>query len=169
VTVVQDRRLDLVLDFLNTVDIEAGTDELRDEAAFRAWLRAHELPERAELAAARRLRGLLRAAVGDTGADPGAARPGTLGVPVTVGLDADGRPTLRSTDALGQIAAASVRLVDDGRWERMKICTADDCRWAFLDRSKNRSRHWCSMGVCGNRAKSRTFRERRREPLTPAG
>jgi predicted RNA-binding Zn ribbon-like protein len=34
--------------------------------------------------------------------------------------------------------------------------------WAFYDRSKNRSGHWCSMRVCGNRAKARQFRERRR-------
>jgi predicted RNA-binding Zn ribbon-like protein len=72
------------------------------------------------------------------------------------------RQFLTATDPLGQIAAAAVWLVHDGRWDRAKICTAGDCRWAFYDRSKNRSRHWCSMGVCGNRAKSRSFRQRQR-------
>jgi predicted RNA-binding Zn ribbon-like protein len=163
VTEVQDRRLELVLDFLNTVDVEAGTDELRDAAAFRAWLRAHDLPQRADLGAARRLRATLRGAVGDT------AEAEPVSVPVTVGLDAEGRPALRAPDALGQIAAAAVGLVDAGRWDRLKICPADDCRWAFFDRSKNRSRHWCSMEDCGNRAKSRAFRQRvRRSGLRPA-
>jgi predicted RNA-binding Zn ribbon-like protein len=40
-------------------------------------------------------------------------------------------------------------------------CTSDECLWAFYDRSRNRSRHWCSMGVCGNRAKTRTYRAKR--------
>jgi predicted RNA-binding Zn ribbon-like protein len=48
----------------------------------------------------------------------------------------------------------------DGTWERMKACRADDCRWAFLDTAKNRSRAWCSMQSCGNRAKVAAYRER---------
>ncbi|MGH3007295.1 MAG: CGNR zinc finger domain-containing protein, partial [Gaiellaceae bacterium] len=43
---------------------------------------------------------------------------------------------------------------------RLKACRAEDCRWAFYDRARNRSRHWCSMAVCGNRTKARTFRRR---------
>jgi predicted RNA-binding Zn ribbon-like protein len=57
-----------------------------------------------------------------------------------------------------------VALTVDGRWDRLKICPADDCRWAFYDRSKNRFRHWCSMAECGVRAKSRAFRARKRTP-----
>jgi predicted RNA-binding Zn ribbon-like protein len=49
----------------------------------------------------------------------------------------------------------------DGSWERLKVCPADDCLWAFYDRSRNRSRRWCDMEVCGNRAKVRGYRERR--------
>jgi predicted RNA-binding Zn ribbon-like protein len=175
VTTGDDRPLELVLDFLNSMDVEEGTDELADESAYRGWLRAHGLPDRADLDAARSFRTLLRSAVGDAmagdaaagdatagGAAAGEAAAAAGGVPVAVRLGPDRRPTLSSPDPLGQIAAAAVRLVDDGRWDRLKICTADDCRWAFYDRSKNRSRHWCSMDVCGNRAKSRTFRERRR-------
>ncbi|UJA21251.1 CGNR zinc finger domain-containing protein [Thermoleophilia bacterium SCSIO 60948] len=45
-------------------------------------------------------------------------------------------------------------------WSRLKICGADDCRWAFYDASKNRGGHWCRMDLCGNRAKNRTYRER---------
>jgi predicted RNA-binding Zn ribbon-like protein len=51
----------------------------------------------------------------------------------------------------------------DGTWQRLKICRADDCAWAFFDRSKNGSGAWCSMAECGNRAKAKAFRERRRK------
>jgi predicted RNA-binding Zn ribbon-like protein len=165
-----DAEVGLVLAFLNSVDVETGTDDLRDPAAYAAWLRERGLPAghpAADLVAARRLRTGLRAAAGDrtagdrTAGDP-ASGPEPLRVPVRVGLDASGRPALLATDALGVIAAAAVALAGDGRWDRLKICPADDCRWAFYDRSKNRSRHWCSMAECGGRAKSRAFRARRR-------
>ena len=62
--------------------------------------------------------------------------------------------------------AASARLAVLGSWERFKICPADDCLRAFFDRSRNRSRTWCSMQVCGNREKARTFRKRTRAQNT---
>jgi predicted RNA-binding Zn ribbon-like protein len=48
----------------------------------------------------------------------------------------------------------------DGTWSRLKACRAADCRWAFYDRARNHSRHWCSMEVCGNRTKARAYRAR---------
>jgi predicted RNA-binding Zn ribbon-like protein len=48
----------------------------------------------------------------------------------------------------------------DGSWRRMKICPADDCRWVYYDASRNSSRRWCSMKVCGNRNKTRSYRQR---------
>jgi hypothetical protein len=157
-----DAEIGLVLGFLNSMDVEAGTDELRDPQAYATWLRERALPAgdpAADLGEARRLRTGLRAAAGDP--DSG---PEPLAVPVRVGLDGTGRPALLATDPLGVIATAAVALAGDGRWDRLKICPADDCRWAFYDRSKNRSRHWCSMAECGGRAKSRAFRARRRTP-----
>jgi predicted RNA-binding Zn ribbon-like protein len=47
-----------------------------------------------------------------------------------------------------------------GTWSRLKVCSADDCRWAFYDRSPTRSGCWCSMAGCGARAKSRAYRQR---------
>lgn len=44
--------------------------------------------------------------------------------------------------------------------ERIRECANDKCGWVFLDTSRNRSRRWCSMSSCGNRAKVRSFRER---------
>ena len=62
--------------------------------------------------------------------------------------------------ALGAILAIVYRSMADETWSRLKACRADDCQWAFYDKSKNRSAHWCSMAVCGNRAKARTYRHR---------
>jgi predicted RNA-binding Zn ribbon-like protein len=44
---------------------------------------------------------------------------------------------------------------------RVRTCAADTCRWLFLDTSKNHTRRWCNMKVCGNRMKARRFQERR--------
>jgi predicted RNA-binding Zn ribbon-like protein len=57
-------------------------------------------------------------------------------------------------------AHATVELLTQGPLDLLKPCAA--CRWLFLDRSKNRSRRWCSMEVCGTSAKKRRYVERRR-------
>jgi predicted RNA-binding Zn ribbon-like protein len=50
--------------------------------------------------------------------------------------------------------------LQDGTWERLKVCLADDCQVAFYDQSRNRSAVWCDMRGCGNRQKVRSYRER---------
>ena len=50
---------------------------------------------------------------------------------------------------------------------RLRICAAEDCLWAFYDRSKNGRAKWCSTAGCGNRMKTRAYRQRRAHPLTP--
>jgi predicted RNA-binding Zn ribbon-like protein len=40
---------------------------------------------------------------------------------------------------------------------RLHACASDTCRWLFLDTSKNRTRRWCDMKICGNRAKARRY------------
>lgn len=44
---------------------------------------------------------------------------------------------------------------------QLRTCAADTCRWLFLDTSKNHTRRWCNMKVCGNRMKARRFQARR--------
>ena len=44
---------------------------------------------------------------------------------------------------------------------RVRECDGTDCTWLFLDQSRNRSRRWCSMESCGNRAKVRRHYRRR--------
>jgi predicted RNA-binding Zn ribbon-like protein len=63
----------------------------------------------------------------------------------------------RNLDAmLWPIARAAADLLTSDRDRSLvRECGADDCRWLFLDTSKNRSRQWCSMQSCGNREKAR--------------
>lgn len=64
---------------------------------------------------------------------------------------------------LWPVARAAAELLASGeRLASVKQCGARDCAWLFLDTSKNRSRQWCDMRVCGNREKARRFQERRR-------
>jgi predicted RNA-binding Zn ribbon-like protein len=58
---------------------------------------------------------------------------------------------------LWQVAESAGRLLTSKTAERVKFCGSDTCRWLFLDTSKNHTRRWCEMRVCGNRAKVRRF------------
>ena len=49
----------------------------------------------------------------------------------------------------------------DGTWERLKVCSRDECRWAYYDRSHSRRGRWCDMAACGNRVKNQALRSRR--------
>jgi predicted RNA-binding Zn ribbon-like protein len=57
-----------------------------------------------------------------------------------------------------EIGRAAGRLVVSPRLARIRACAAGDCGWWFVDDTKNRSRRWCDMTLCGNRAKLRRFR-----------
>ena len=46
---------------------------------------------------------------------------------------------------------------------RLKVCSDDNCGWLFVDMSKNKSRRWCSMKDCGNRAKARRHYSKKRD------
>lgn len=79
----------------------------------------------------------------------------------------EGDPTLEPRDggvssAFGRIVAIAFVASFDGTFGHLKLCAADDCRAVFYDRSKNHSGRWCSMEVCGNRAKVRAWRERQK-------
>ena len=79
-----------------------------------------------------------------------------------VRFDPDGAARLEGDGLVASLLAIIARAQADGTWARMKACRAEDCRWAFYDRSRNRSRAWCSMSECGNRAKARSYRARQR-------
>ena len=64
--------------------------------------------------------------------------------------------------ALRNNEVALLRAMAKPGWRRFKACRGDDCRWVFIDGSRNTSRRWCDMANCGNRAKLATFRARHR-------
>ena len=81
----------------------------------------------------------------------------------TLGFDYGQRHSveLQARTAAEAAVASSVVLSIQGKLRRVKLCGGEDCRWAFYDESRNGSRQWCSMEVCGNRQKARTYRARR--------
>ena len=62
---------------------------------------------------------------------------------------------------LWRILRSATELLTDEGLQRVGVC-ADDrgCGWLFYDTSRNRSRQWCSMRGCGNRAKARRHHEK---------
>ena len=65
--------------------------------------------------------------------------------------------------------SAADLLTSDSERRLVRECGADDCKWLFLDTSKNRSRQWCSMQSCGNRQKARRHYQRVRETRSDSG
>jgi predicted RNA-binding Zn ribbon-like protein len=66
-------------------------------------------------------------------------------------------------DVLARIAEPIVREVGGGHDRRFRICANDTCRWIFYDESRSGQRRWCDMATCGNQAKARRHRARRKE------
>jgi hypothetical protein len=151
---------DLIVRFINTLDVEAGTDVLDTVDGWQAWLTAQGLDgcfvaeSPRALNQARELRDDLRALAS------GVRREQGRQVRIQVALTDDGEVELGADTAVGLIAAAAAKVAIEKRLDRVKICPADNCRWAFYDSSRNHSRQWCSMEVCGNRAKARAHRQR---------
>jgi len=169
--------LDLVRDFVNSVDLEEQRDELGDAPGLVRWLARHRLAgararardaDAAEARAVREaLRELMRANNGVTVDEAAAAatldaaaRRAGLAVRFDSGAIRLAPRERGVQGALGSVLAAAAEAMADGSWQRLKACRSDTCRWAFVDNARNRSRQWCSMSVCGNRQKARSFRER---------
>jgi predicted RNA-binding Zn ribbon-like protein len=177
VTEVDDFPEDLriVRSFANSVDVASAEDDLESPERFGRWLVAHGFdhphPTRAELHLAIALRDALRAELmAHHGADdrPDASRldEWAARVPLRVSFTG-GAPELVPAAGgvhamLGRVLARWVLGEKDDSWHRLKLCRADDCQVTFYDRSKNQSKAWCSMGACGNRNKTRTYRDRQK-------
>jgi predicted RNA-binding Zn ribbon-like protein len=68
-------------------------------------------------------------------------------------------------DALAGLSLVVAELYNgsiNGTLDRLKMCAAEECRRVFFDRSKPATRRWCMSTLCGNRIKTRTYRERHR-------
>ena len=169
--------LGLVQDFVNTLEVDAGRDAIPTPEALAAWLAARGLlrgdggaGEAGHALAVEFREVLRRLLLANNGA---AADVADLALLDRVAAEGGLRPRFPSGDrvvlepaepgvrgALGRLLAAVADAMNDGTWSRLKACADRSCLWVFYDRSRNRSAHWCSMEVCGNRAKARQFRRR---------
>lgn len=61
---------------------------------------------------------------------------------------------------LWPVTASAEELLTSGEVSLVRECGADTCSWLFLDHSRNKSRRWCDMKTCGNRAKAKRHYER---------
>ena len=75
-------------------------------------------------------------------------------------LPSDGEELERPLWDIGR-SAANILTSAEQR-DRVKECASETCEWVFLDESRNRSRRWCDMSDCGNRAKARRFHAKKR-------
>jgi predicted RNA-binding Zn ribbon-like protein len=121
------------------VALREAADRLFREAAAEGEIRTGRLPE------------FLRASAAclDEGDEHVGADDRPFGDPV--------RP-MRFETAL---AVSALSLLSGDAWKKIRICR--NCRWLFLDRSRNASRLWCDMSVCGNRHKAKRHYERRKQ------
>ena len=62
----------------------------------------------------------------------------------------------------GPISLSALTLLQQADLTRVKQCRGEKCGWLFFDATKNKSRRWCEMEVCGNRAKQKRFVRRAR-------
>ncbi|MCZ7533053.1 MAG: CGNR zinc finger domain-containing protein [Acidimicrobiia bacterium] len=175
--------LEVVRRFINTLDVEDGVDLLEGIEESARWLREQGLLDNEDTFTANdaqkmttfreALRGLL-----------GARHSGSQLSPETVdrldevaraaGLTAqihDQRWVLKSCSpgvdgALGKLVVIMLNAISDGTWDRLQVCENDRCQWAFYDHSRSHTGRWCSMSVCGNRAKQRAWRARQTNPST---
>jgi predicted RNA-binding Zn ribbon-like protein len=171
--------LGLVQRFVNTADLEQGTDRLQDAEGLAGWLAEVGLARRQDsfdaadrervVAFRESLRALLLANQGDTPDRDAveALRRAAREAPIVVVFDDAGAAGLAAAQpgasgVLASLLAIVARAQAEGTWSRLKACPNESCRWAFYDRSRNRSRTWCAMSVCGNRAKARSYRARHR-------
>ena len=175
-------------DFANTLDVRHFThhgvphpqgDELTHARELVAWMSQRGLsPASAKitpamLASAIELRTLIRDYLQcdpierSRNKDAARALSKTLKLfPLVVTAGNDGM-VLRSArdDALAGLSPIVAELYDgskNGTINRLKMCASDECRRVFFDRSKPSTRRWCMSSLCGNRMKTRSYRERQR-------
>jgi len=174
-------------DFANSLDLRhfvhhgvqhAQADELGNAAALGGWLVRHGLstpgkvPSAATFDAALTLRGAIRDYLAR---DPAQRRRETS---IKASLDkaiarfplrvsAAGNAGLKLTSAGDDAAAGLSAIVADlynasanGALDRLKMCASDECKRVFFDRSRPGTRRWCQSTLCGNRQKTRAYRER---------
>jgi len=169
--------IDLLIGFVNTHDLEEETDAIANPALLQGWIEeqtGEHLPEVEEEDLRRlhrlreALRALMRANNGDEPQDRELQplREAAERSRYRLSFDSHGTLTLAPARAglsgfESRLLLALERLQCEDAWPRLKACTDEGCQWAFYDTTRNRSRTWCSMDVCGNREKTRRYRQRK--------
>lgn len=171
--------------FLNTRDLEA-LEEFDEVGSLTRWLREHELLGHDETVAhddvlrTRELREAIRSLLSERSEPGRAARAAQSfnaaaqsAAPLQVEISPDATVTLVATRsgaprALGRIVAAVAGHAGTPAWERLKVCDNRACQWAFYDHARNKTGRWCDMATCGNKAKARSYRQRRSDTVTAA-
>jgi predicted RNA-binding Zn ribbon-like protein len=172
-----EREAELLVEFVNTRDLEEETDSIADAERLQAWIAGAtgeyvgtpDAESQARVLALREsLRALLRT---NNGGETGEGELSALSDAAErsryrTALSPDGQLDLvpARADLTGfeaRLLLALERLQSHGAWPRLKACTDQGCQWAFYDTTRNRSRTWCSMEECGNRQKTRRYRSRR--------
>jgi predicted RNA-binding Zn ribbon-like protein len=176
-------------DFANTLDVRHFThhgvqhpqgDELTNARELAVWMQQHGLLRAdarvspAMLATALELRSLIRDYLQrdplERNKDKDSVRALNKAFklfPLLVTASDDGAIVLRAArdDALAGLSSVVAELYDgsrNGTLDRLKMCASDECRRVFFDRSKPATRRWCMSSLCGNRMKTRNYRERQR-------
>jgi predicted RNA-binding Zn ribbon-like protein len=167
--------LRLIQEFVNTVDQEHGREWLPTAGALRDWLVERDLlapgsrVRRVDHARALAFRAALRELLVAKEHEVDQKSLETLeeaagAAAMTLDIDPDGAKLVCEArgvaGALGRLLIVFFQTSCDGSWHRLKACP--NCKWAFYDYSKNRSATWCSMRLCGNRTKTRSYYRRRR-------
>ena len=174
--------LEEVQAFVNSRDEGSGTDELGDADLATTWLRDRGVELEGPLPEAERgrlveVREALRDVLATHHGLPADRAAGQrldrlLGeVRLHARLSPEGAtlaPGGRGAEAyLARLAIAIIEATVAGTWHRLKVCRLSTCRWAFYDHTKNARGAWCSMRVCGSRAKARAYRARQVAARTP--
>jgi predicted RNA-binding Zn ribbon-like protein len=163
-----DRR-ELVTDLVDLVDWAVAAGLVDAESAERCR-RADERTGLTVLAWFRRLRRALRTVLEspDGAAAANALDAAVAAIPVRLSYR-PGRdhsvPPLDAAEPLDRLRLAlAAAALDATRLDRSRIrrCESERCALVYFDTTKNRSRRWCDMAVCGNRAKARAHYRRSR-------
>jgi predicted RNA-binding Zn ribbon-like protein len=176
-------------DFANTLDLRHFThhgvphpqgDELKDASELGAWMSQRALLNSgAKVTAAMlettlelraRVRDYLQCDPTERSEDKDATRALNRVLklfPLVVEAGSDGSMVLKAArvDALAGLSSVVAEFYDgsrNGTLARLKMCASEECRRVFFDRSKPSTRRWCMSSLCGNRMKTRSYRERQR-------
>jgi len=176
-------------DFANTLDVRhfvhhgavhAQGDELKGARELGAWMSRRGLSftnakiPAAMLETALQLRAGLRDYLQRDPSERGKDREALRSLNGMIGLfplvaEARGKDGLRlkpaRDDALSGLSTIVAEFYDasrNGTLDRLKMCASDECRRVFFDRSKPATRRWCMSSLCGNRVKTRNYRQRQR-------